>query len=102
MFPNLKEITKQQLAVQVNSIEKEANSKNTVYTGFYLEDEYCERPEIYKQAIFGMGDSETCLFIYERVGIGGQFYWCGGNEPYTVSSQELIEKLWKIIQRDYQ
>ncbi len=115
---NLKEIKKEQLAVLINMFEQEAikKSKRTDYFGYYLQDESCKEPEIYKQAISGMGDAPDVHFILEvyvekyyedgnkKLWKVPQFYWCGigGEEPYRVEKDELIDILWRIIQRDYQ
>lgn len=101
---NLKTMTKERLSIQIDLIEEYSIKKSGkhVYTGFYLEDEYCNEPEICNQSILGMGDADSCMFIFEKIGTSGQFYWCGSSDPYIISKKELLEKLWKIIQRDYQ
>ena len=115
---NLKEITKDQLAVLIGLFEQNAikSSKKTNYFGYYLEDKYSEKPEIYKQAILGMGDAPDVHFILEvyvekyyedgnkKLCKVPQFYWCGfgDEEPYRVEKDELVETIWKIIRRDYQ
>ena len=118
MSKNLKTMSKEQLARKIDLIEQDSMKKSRKhnYIGYYLQDEYCEKPDIYKQAISGMGDASDVHFIAEvyvgswsedgnkKVWKSVQFYWCGicNEEPYRVEKDELVEIIWKIIQRDYQ
>lgn len=96
---NLKEITKNGLEKHINKTQFMCDKSGSVYS-FYLEDVYCDNPEI----VMKKDNDSRALYSYNVPMMEREYIWreYGRIEPYRVSKEELVENLWKIIQRDYQ
>lgn len=96
---NLKEITKKELESHINRTQFICDKSGSTYS-FYLEDAYCENPEI----IMRKDNDISALYSYNVPMMEREYIWRGYGriEPYRISKEELVKALWKIIQRDYQ
>lgn len=103
---SLFEITKEELFEVIERLKYSCNKKNRAY-GFIMEDEYCDKP-----VIRWTTKNENVMFKYDymvpftkrdgKLMDFGCFYWIDSEEPYFINEEELVEKIWKIIERDYQ
>ena len=98
---NLFEITEKELRRELQKAYYEFKSGRSYELLGWLEDEYCNNPEIK----FDAGEKDTRYYLfrfyrdfYGRVAIqyNGKYEWI------DITMDHLVEKIWVIIKRDYQ
>mgnify|MGYP000148039484 CR=1 FL=1 len=90
----LEKVTKKELEEQLKYVE-EHYADTTRGVGFYWEDEYSHDPEMFACAT----TDPRALFTWELKIQCPKWYWNGDTE---IMREDLLEKLWSIIKRDYQ
>ena len=101
MRNSLQTITKEQLKTTLEGLlKKYSKIKPNSFIYFYLEDQYTHNAKIYSSTSF----ENNCFFAIGREGdLDPRLFECEDEWGlYNIDLDKLINKLWVVIEKNYQ